>query len=172
MAIEVATGDITTMEVDVVVNAANEQLAHGGGVALAIARAGAPDVDRESREWVAHHGPLAEGETAHTGAGPMPARWVVHVVGPRYQEGRDNESLLRRAVTAALDRALELGAASVALPAISAGIFGYPRSEATAVIASQAAGWVAAHPDGPGRVVLVGFDEATADGFRAGLTTG
>jgi O-acetyl-ADP-ribose deacetylase len=171
MTIEVETGDITTIDVDVVVNAANEHLAHGGGVALAIARAGAPDVDRESQEWVAAHGPLAEGEAAHTGAGPMPARWVVHVVGPRYREGRDNESLLRRTVTAALDRARELGAASVAMPAISAGVFGYPRDEATTVIASQVASWSASHPDGPERVILVGFDDATADGFRAGLAT-
>src|SRR5690606_15495772 len=133
MGIEVVTADITTLEVDAIVNAANESLAHGGGVAAAIARAGTPVVNEESAEWVEQHGLLEPGESAYTGAGSMPARWVIHVVGPRYSEGQDNESLLRQAVAAALDRGAELGARSMALPAISAGIFGYPLDEATYV---------------------------------------
>lgn len=165
MDIEVVTGDITALEVDVIVNAANESLAHGGGVAAAIARAGAPVVNDESAAWVRQHGPIGPGEAAHTGAGSMPARWVVHVVGPRYSEGQDNASMLRAAVRAALDRAAELGARSVALPAISAGVFGYPRGEATLVIASEVQTWATEHPDHLDRVVLVGFDDATADDF-------
>lgn len=169
MAIEVLTGDITALEVDVIVNAANEQLAHGGGVAAAIARAGAPEVSADSEAWIAEHGPLQPGGAAHTRAGPMPAQWVVHVVGPRYREGQDNEGLLRAAVSAALDRAAELSARSIAFPAISAGIFGYPRAEATAVIAAEATRWLDDHPGGLDRVVLVGFDQATAADFRAGI---
>lgn len=169
MGIEVQTGDITTVEVDVIVNAANEQLAHGGGVARAIARAGEPVVDEESQRWVERHGPLGPGDTAHTGAGPMPANWVVHVVGPRYREGQDNEGLLRRAVSAVLDRTAELGGRSVAFPAISAGVFGYPRHESTAVIASEVDRWLSARPDAIDRVILVGFDEGTAEDFRAGV---
>lgn len=171
MSIEVTQGDITALEVDVVINAANESLAHGGGVAAAIARAGAPVVDDESEAWVAEHGPLGPGEAAHTGAGPMPAQWVVHVVGPRYREDQDNEQLLRQAVQAALDRAAELGARSVAMPAISAGIFGYPRGEATVVIAAAVNTWLTEHPDALDRVVLVGYDEGSTADFTAAVET-
>lgn len=169
MAIEVVTGDITAQDVDVVVNAANESLSHGGGVAAAIARAGRPVVDRESDDWIRLHGPVGPGEAAHTGAGAMPARWVVHVVGPRYRPGQDNEGLLRQAVEAALDRSAELGAKSVALPAISAGIFGYPLDEATSVIARTVTDWLDSHPDSLEQILLVGFDEATSEAFRRGL---
>src|SRR5665811_566578 len=103
--IKVVTADITTLNVDAIVNAANEQLAHGGGVAAAIARAGAPTVDDESSAWVSAHGPVSAGETAVTGAGGMPARCVIHVVGPRYRKSQDNANLLSEAVTACLDRA-------------------------------------------------------------------
>lgn len=163
-----ARADITKLEVDVVVNAANERLAHGGGVAAAIARAGAPDVDAESRAWVREHGPVGPGEAAVTSAGAMPARWVVHVVGPRYRDGEDNAALLREAVTAALSAAAAQGARSVALPAISAGIFGYPPDEAVSVIVAAVAAWVRTH-DGPPEVVLVGYDTAMADHFAHAL---
>lgn len=166
MGIEVQAADITTLDVDVVVNAANRALSHGGGVAAAIARAGRPVVDEESEAWIRQHGPLDPGDAAHTGAGSMPARWVVHVVGPRYQEGQDNEGLLRQAVSAALDRSRELGARSVAMPAISTGVFGYPRREAVTVIANEVKGWLDANPDVIDRVLLVGFDEDTAAEFR------
>ncbi|MFP3914610.1 MAG: macro domain-containing protein [Actinomycetota bacterium] len=172
MGIEVQAGDITALDVDVVVNAANRALSHGGGVAAAIARAGRPVVDDESEAWIRQHGPLKLGESAYTGAGSMPARWVVHVVGPRYQEGQDNEGLLRQAVTAALDRSSELGARTVAMPAISTGVYGYPRREAVGVIADEVKGWLDAHPDAIDRVILVGFDEDTAAEFREAVDTG
>lgn len=166
MGIEVEAGDITALDVDVVVNAANRALSHGGGVAAAIARAGRPVVDEESEAWIRQNGPLNLGDAAYTGAGSMPARWVVHVVGPQYQEGQDNEGLLRQAVTAALDRSTGLGARTVAMPAISTGVFGYPRREAIEVIADEVKRWLDANPDVLDRVVLVGFDEDTAAEFR------
>jgi O-acetyl-ADP-ribose deacetylase len=169
MGIEVVTADITGLEVDAIVNAANESLAHGGGVAAAIARAGAPVVNDESAQWTRRHGTLTPGQSAFTGAGEMPARWVIHVVGPRYSEGQDNESLLRQAVAAALARGAELGARSLALPAISAGIFGYPLDEATYVIASEVSRWMEEHPDALDRVVLVGYDDRTATSFQNAL---
>jgi O-acetyl-ADP-ribose deacetylase len=169
MGIEVATADITSLEVDAIVNAANESLAHGGGVAAAIARAGAPVVNDESAQWIRRHGPLTPGQSAFTGAGGMPARWVIHVVGPRFSEGQDNEALLRQAVAAALERGAELGARSLALPAISAGIFGYPLDEATYVIASEVSRWLEEHSDALGRVVLVGYDDRTATSFQNAL---
>ncbi len=161
-------GDITSLEVVAVVNAANEMLAHGGGVAAAIARAGAPQVQRESDEWVRANGPVTPGRAAVTGAGDMPADIVVHVVGPRYHEGQDNAELLRRATRAALDAANEHGAASIAFPAISAGIFGYPPDEAAAVLVAAVADW-AEHHDTPGEVLLVGYDAAMARRFAAAL---
>ncbi len=160
--------DITTLHVDVIVNAANEYLAHGGGVAAAIARAGAPEVDAESRAWVLVHGPIGPGRAATTSAGPMPARFVVHVVGPRYREGQDNAGLLAAATAAALTASTALNASTVAFPAISAGIFGYPADRATRVIASSVAAWVDSHT-GPDEVLLVGYDAAMAGRFAAAL---
>jgi putative ATPase len=168
--IEAVQGDLTRQGVDAVVNAANEHLRHGGGVAAAIVRAGGPVVQRESDAWVRSHGPVGVGQAAVTTAGAMPARHVIHVVGPRYREGQDNEGPLRAAVRAALDAAAAEGDRSVAFPAISAGIFGYPRAEATRVIADEVVRWVEAHPDALDEVRLVGYDEATAGDFAAGLT--
>lgn len=170
--ITVIEGDITTQDVDVIVNAANAELMHGGGVAAAIARAGGPVVDQESRAWIAEHGPVRPGAAAVTSAGDMPARDVVHVVGPIYTPGRDNEELLRLAVVTALDAGQHLGASSIAMPAISAGVYGYPVGEATAVIAATVAAWVTDNPGVYVEVRLVAFGTEAADGFRAGLGTG
>lgn len=169
MELVAVTADITGIEADVIINAANENLAHGGGVAAAIARAGEPVVNRDSAAWIDQHGPLRPGQAAHTGAGDMPASWVVHVVGPRYGSGQDNPALLAYAVVAALDRTMELGAHSVAFPAISAGIFGYPRAEATRVIVKAIRDWAADHRDALDRVILVGFDPGTTADFEAAL---
>lgn len=168
-AVVVVAGDLTRQDVDVVVNAANEQLAHGGGVAAALSRAGGPAVDEESRAWVREHGPIGPGQAAVTTAGDLPARHLVHVVGPRYRDGQDNEGLLRQAVRAALDAARDAGARSVALPAISAGVFGYPRADAGAVIADEAVRWLADSRGTVDEVRLVGFDDAAAGHFAAGL---
>ena len=167
--ITVTNGDLTTQQVDAIVNAANEHLAHGGGVAAAIVRAGGLSVQDESDAWVREHGPLSPGGAAVTGAGAMPARWVIHVAGPRYRDGQDNAGPLTTAVQAALDAAAGLGARSVALPAISAGIFGYPLDEATAVITSAARSWCNRHSAALDEVRLVGWDATTAEGFRRAL---
>ena len=121
MKIELVQGDITTMEVDAIVNAANEHLQHGGGVAGAIVRRGGRVIQEESDRI----GRVPVGGAAATGAGTLPARWVIHAVGPRMGEG-DEDRKLESATRAALERASELGARSVAFPAISTGIFGYP----------------------------------------------
>lgn len=165
-----AQGDLTEQRVGVIVNAANERLQHGGGVAAAIAKKGGPAVQEESDEWVATHGEVGPGQAAVTTAGDLQADRIVHVVGPRYREGQDNEGLLRQAVETALDAAASAGARSVALPALSAGIFGYPREEATRVIASTARTWLEENLDPVEEVRLVGFDEATARDFAAALS--
>jgi len=168
-AISTAQDDLTTMDVDVIVNAANERLAHGGGLALAIVRAGGDVIQQESDGWVLEHGPLHPGIAAVTGSGSLPCQAVVHVAGPVYKEGRDNEELLRTAVGAALAAATGEEHRSVALPAISAGIFGYPMDEASAVIASAAADWAEEHPNALHQIVLVGFSDRATEAFEAGL---
>jgi putative ATPase len=165
-----AQGDLTAQQVGVVVNAANEQLAHGGGVAAALAKKGGPAVQQESDEWVAAHGEVGPGHAAVTTAGDLPADRIVHIVGPRYREGQDNEGLLRQAIETALDTAAAAGARSVAMPAISAGVFGYPRDEATQVIATTARAWLDRHGGPVEEVRLVGFDEGTAQDFAAALS--
>lgn len=163
--------DITSMEVDAVVNAANEELAHGGGVAAALSRAAGPTLQEESDRWVVEHGPVLNGTAATTSGGELPARWVVHTVGPRFRGGQDNELMLEAAVVAALDAADQLGAGTVALPAISAGIFGYPPEEATNVIARASAEYLRSHPDGLAEVLLVGYDDAMASRFAGALAS-
>jgi len=164
-------GDLTTLQVDAIVNAANERLAHGGGLAGAIVRAGGYVIQEESDAWVLEHGPLTPGTAAITGPGVLPCRAIVHVAGPVYREKRDNEGLLRTAVGAALAATAGLGYRSVALPAISAGIFGYPMDEATAVIASETAAWAGEHPNALQLVRLVGLTESIVNAFAEGLAT-
>ncbi|WP_126451398.1 macro domain-containing protein [Sulfodiicoccus acidiphilus] len=117
-------GDITALEVDVIVNAANSYLEHGGGVALAISEKGGPRIQRESTEYVRKHGPVPAGSVAVTSAGRLRAKYVVHAVGPIY--GVEGDDKLESAVRNSILKAMELGAKSVALPAISTGAYGYP----------------------------------------------
>jgi O-acetyl-ADP-ribose deacetylase len=168
--LRVVTGDITAQPVDAIVNAANVHLRHGGGVAAAIARAAGPVLQRESDEWVAAHGPLRDGEAAVTSGGALPCRVVVHVAGPVHDPDRDdNADRLRAAVVAALEAAREHDARSVAFPAISAGIYGYPLDEATRVLVDTVATWVVDHPGVYDQVRFVGFDDRVADAFAGAL---
>ena len=123
-------GDITEQDVDVVVNAANSGLMGGGGVDGAILRAGGDaqlDARRELRDRV---GSLPTGQAAATDAGEMPARWVVHVVGPVWRANEDRSHLLASCYREALRVADELGARTIAFPAVSAGIYGWPMASA------------------------------------------
>ena len=160
-------GDLTQEPAEAIVNAANAYLRHGGGVAGAIVRRGGPVIQRESDAWVRAHGPLRHDQAAVTGAGALPARYVIHVVGPRWGSG-DEAAKLRAAVHAALRAAQGLGVRSLALPAISTGIFGYPVEQAAAVIVQAlrdavAQGLVPTVTD----LRLVLYDAATARAFQA-----
>jgi len=164
-------GDLTQQPVDALVNAANEQLAHGGGVAVALIRTGGRVIQEESDAWVREHGPLPMGAAAVTTAGMLQASHVVHVVGPRYRLGTDNARELAAAIVAALDAAISVEARSVAIPAVSAGVFGYPLEEATYVIAEAAVGWCQTNPDEDlEEIRLIGFDQKAAEAFAAGLS--
>jgi O-acetyl-ADP-ribose deacetylase (regulator of RNase III) len=125
--IEAVEGDITTEHVDAVVNAANGSLLGGGGVDGAIHRAAGPRLLQECREVrrTAYPDGLPVGEAVATGAGNLPARWVIHTVGPNRHAGQTDPALLRSCFTTSLREAARVGARSVAFPAVSAGVFGW-----------------------------------------------
>jgi O-acetyl-ADP-ribose deacetylase (regulator of RNase III) len=132
--LELVQGDITALDTDAIVNAANERLAHGGGVAGVISRKGGPAIQRESDAWVRQHGRVVTGSAAITSGGNLKARHVIHAVGPVYGSTSRPAELLASAVRAALEMADAHGLKSIALPAISTGIFGYPMEEAARVM--------------------------------------
>ena len=132
--LELIEGDITGMDTDSIVNAANERLAHGGGVAGIISRKGGPAIQRESDAWVRRHGPVVTGSAAITSGGDLKTRHVIHAIGPVYDGTERSAKSLASAVRAALRLADEHGLKSIALPAISTGIFGYPMEEAARVM--------------------------------------
>ena len=168
--IELVTGDITAERVDAIVNAANSSLLGGGGVDGAIHRAGGPAILAECRELRATtlRDGLPVGEAVATVAGRLHARWVIHTVGPVWPgpgaEADARRELLRAAYRTSLGLAARLGAASVALPAVSAGVYGWPSDDAAAVALAVAS---ASAPDAtPGRVRFVLFSSRMHDEFR------
>ena len=128
-------GDITEQHVDAIVNAANSTLLGGGGVDGAIHRRGGPAILEECREIRATEWPggLPTGRAVATTAGALPARWVIHAVGPVHSKREDRSALLRSCHAESLRIADELGARTVAFPAISTGVYGYPVDEAATV---------------------------------------
>jgi O-acetyl-ADP-ribose deacetylase (regulator of RNase III) len=126
-------GDLTLAEVGAVVNAANQQLVHGGGVAAAIVRRGGEVIQAESDAWVRDSGPITHGSPAITSAGRMPSRYVIHAVGPIWGEG-DEDKKLHDAVYSALQMADRHEVSSIGFPAISTGIFGFPKDRGAVVI--------------------------------------
>jgi O-acetyl-ADP-ribose deacetylase (regulator of RNase III) len=130
--VELIQGDITAQTVDAIVNAANSGLAGGGGVDGAIHRRGGPSIMEECRELRRDRYPngLPAGEAVATTAGDLPARWVIHTVGPLYNPALDQSAVLRSCYTTSLAVADELGAATVAFPLISSGAFGWPVEDA------------------------------------------
>jgi O-acetyl-ADP-ribose deacetylase (regulator of RNase III) len=163
--IDVRTQDITLAEVDAIVNPANEGLQLGGGVAGAIRRRGGPSIQEEC-DRIGH---CPTGEAVVTGGGDLPARWVIHAVGPVWRGGAEGEEgALASAVRAALTRAEEIGARSVALPAISAGIFGFPVDRAARISVTTAREFARAAKT-VGTIVFCLFDDRARDLFRTEL---
>jgi O-acetyl-ADP-ribose deacetylase (regulator of RNase III) len=126
--IEVLDVDITALEIDAIANAANTDLMHGGGVAGAIARAGGPEVNRESHEKA----PIGLGEAVETSAGDMPSKWVIHAATMELG-GPTSAEIIRRATASTLSKADELGARSLALVAFGTGVGGFPIRQAAAI---------------------------------------
>ncbi len=165
MRFQIVQGDITQETVDAIVNAANAHLRHGGGVAGVIARAGGPKIATESKAWIAEHGPVGHAQPAYTTAGELPCRYVIHAVGPIWGSG-DEDAKLAAAVTGSLQRAEELDARSLALPAISTGIYGFPLEQAAKVIFAAIRKYAAQNPDTRLEVVrLVLYGDPTVGAF-------
>jgi O-acetyl-ADP-ribose deacetylase (regulator of RNase III) len=134
--IEIIDGDITDMNVDAIVNAANSLLKHGGGVAGAIVRKGGHTIQEESDVWVkAWGGEVTVGSAVITSGGNLPAKYVIHAVGPRMGEGDEDEKL-RKATLNSLQTAEHRNLKSIAFPAISTGIFGYPMDRCAKIMLS------------------------------------
>ena len=142
--LELVEGDITKQEVDAIVNAANSSLLGGGGVDGAIHRAAGPELLEECRKI----GGCPTGEARITGAGRLPARYVIHAVGPVYRGGGHGEAeLLASAYRHSLDLASTHGARSVAFPAISTGAYGYPMAEAARIALTTIRDYLIDHPE-------------------------
>lgn len=169
LALDVARANITSLAVDAIVNAANSSLLGGGGVDGAIHRAAGPQLLAECREVRRHAYPdgLPVGEAVATSGANLPARWVIHTVGPNWHRGQRDPDLLRRCFTRSLEVASEVGARSVAFPAVSAGVYGWD----PAVVADIAVGAARASGHGPGveLVRFVLFGDAELDQFSRAL---
>ena len=163
--IQIVQGDITTEKVDAIVNAANEHLKHGGGVAWAISKKGGSTIQEESDNWVRQHGPVSHAHPAWTSGGLLPAKYVIHAVGPAWGDG-DEDNKLAQAVIGSLSVANELKCSSIALPAISTGIFGFPKDRAAKTIFSAIENYFAENLlSGLQIVKLVLYDQPTMDVF-------
>jgi len=152
--IKVVRGDITEMEVDVIVNAANSHLQHGGGVAGAIVRKGGSVVQEESN----HIGFVAVGSCALTSGGRLKASHVIHAVGPRWGEG-DEERKLKDAVHNTLVLASQKSFRTLAMPAISAGIFGFPKDRCASIIVHEVTAFLSAQTTSLREIVFCLMDD-------------
>jgi O-acetyl-ADP-ribose deacetylase (regulator of RNase III) len=172
MRVEAVSGDITRQQVDAVVNAANSTLLGGLGVDGAIHAAAGPRLLEECRRLrrTTHRQGLAVGEAVATGAGELPARWVIHTVGPNRNRGQDDPALLAACFGRSLDVAAELGARSVAVPAVSAGAYGWPMDDVARIAVDAVRAWAPPLPgQGPELVRFVLFGTPALAAFEQAL---
>ena len=159
MRIQVMQGDITKLEVDAIVNAANSSLMGGGGVDGAIHRAGGPAILEECRQIVAKLGSCKTGKAVITSAGKLPARYVIHTVGPVWQGGQKSEAaLLTSCYIESLQLAVKHSLHTIAFPNISTGIYGYPKKEAASIAIATVQSFLQDANDFE-KIVFVCFDE-------------
>jgi O-acetyl-ADP-ribose deacetylase len=174
MSISVEIGDLTQVEADAVVNAANSTLLGGGGVDGAIHAAAGPRLLEACRRLrnTTHRGGLDVGDAVATPAFDLPASWVIHTVGPNLHRGQDDPALLASCFARSLDVAAELDARSVAFPAVSAGAYGWPVPDVARIAVTTCRAWLAEHPDGsPQEVRFVVVDERIRDAFEDAIGT-
>ena len=163
MVLRVVRGDITTMLVDAVINAASPRMRGGGGVDGAIHRAGGPAILRECVERFPEG--LPTGGAGWTTAGDLPARWVIHVVGPNRHDGQTDPELLTSCYRNALAVADELGARTLASPLVSAGVYGWPLDDATRIAVRT----LTATPTSVAEIAMVAFNDAAYTALTAHL---
>jgi O-acetyl-ADP-ribose deacetylase len=165
--LQLVRGDLSEERVDAIVNAANTFLQHGGGVAGVIARKGGSTIQLESDRWVQEHGPVSHSEPAFTSAGNLPCRYVVHAVGPVWGEGDEDQKLFQ-VVSGSLGLADRLGLSTIAFPAISTGIYGFPKRSAAGIMFRAIFEYFKNFPQsGVGLVRLTLFDDPTLAAFVA-----
>jgi O-acetyl-ADP-ribose deacetylase len=163
--LQIVQGDITTDEVDAIVNAANEHLQHGGGVAWAIVRRGGDVIQDESDKWIQQHGLVSHSNPAWTSGGALPAKYIIHAVGPVWGDG-DEDNKLADAISGSLRVADELNCESISMPAISTGIFGFPKERAAGIIFKAIEDYFASAQDSSLMIVrIVLYDDATIQPF-------
>ena len=163
--LQLVQGDLTEESVDAIVNAANAHLQHGAGVAGAIVRRGGSKIQAESDAWVRTHGPVPHAQPAYTGAGKLPCRYVIHAVGPIWGEGEEDKKL-HVAVYGALELADQLNLTSIAFPAISTGIFGFPKARAARIILETIRSYFSRQAESKLRLVrIILIDSVTLSAF-------
>lgn len=163
--LQITQGDLTLEAVDAIVNAANEHLQHGGGVAWSIVRRAGDVIQKESDAWIRMHGPIPHSRPAWTSGGSLPSRFVIHAVGPVWGDG-DEDKKLADAVTGSLRVADELKCKSIAFPAISTGIFGFPKDRAAGTMFKAIEDYFDTTPTSELKIIkLVLFDQSTVDAF-------
>jgi len=163
--LQLVQGDITAETTDAIVNAANEYLRHGAGVAGAVVRKGGAEIQRESDEWIRKHGRLSHAAPAWTSGGNLPCKYVIHAVGPVWGTG-DEEAKLSAAIAGSLKVADELGLESISFPAISTGIFGFPKELAAQVILAAVRDHFTRNVSKINLIRLVIYDTATLTAFQ------
>ncbi|MEW6094431.1 MAG: macro domain-containing protein [Chloroflexota bacterium] len=164
--LQLVQGDIALEKTDAIVNAANQYLRHGAGVAGAFLRRGGADIQAESDAWVRTHGPVTHESPARTSGGRLAAKYVIHAVGPVWGEGGE-QAKLAAAVHGSLRTADELGLESISMPALSTGIFGFPKEKAAGIILSAIQAYFTARQSGLKLIRLVLFDDATIRAFQS-----
>lgn len=162
--IKIVKGDITESDVDAIVNAANSYLQHGGGVAGAISRKGGPAIQEESNRI----GYVPVGQCALTTGGKLKAKYVIHAVGPRWGEGEE-ERKLKDAVRSTLKLATEKGFQSLSMPAISAGIFGFPKDRCAHLMIHEVASYLQSNPTSLREIIFCLMDQDVIDFFQQEL---
>jgi O-acetyl-ADP-ribose deacetylase (regulator of RNase III) len=167
--IVVIQGDITQETTQAIVNAANSGLRGGGGVDGAIHRQAGSVIDRECKSYIAENGRLPAGKAMWTSGGNLPAKYVIHTVGPVYENDKSSEPILRSAYHESLRIAEELGLESIAFPAISAGVYGYPLDKAAKVALSTIYDYLRTEATSLKLVKMVCFTDSSYEAFRKAL---
>jgi O-acetyl-ADP-ribose deacetylase (regulator of RNase III) len=157
--LQILLGDITKEHVDAIVNAANAYLQHGGGVAGVISLKGGSIIQKESDQWLEENGPVQHASPVYTSGGDLPCKYVIHAVGPVWGEG-DEDKKLAEAIAGSLALGDQLGLSSIAIPAISTGIFRFPIERAAKIILNAFRTYIKQNPAASLRQIrLVLYDE-------------